>query len=198
MTRTFAHTAKTITLTSRAVTWKFTVLALIMLTMTGCYTAAYKTDSFNAPPSPLDSALKAYVAIPEDGRYGDELYPGSGNDTASAIIAAISVHGRAVMAKAYQSHDASLASAKETGSAYLFEPAILHWEDRATEWSGLPDRITIRIDVYDCATDKGLLADAILEAHSSWWTLGGDHPQDLLPKTVGPLVDQLYGTPRAD
>jgi hypothetical protein len=168
-----------------------TVLVLVSFVLTGCYTAEYKVDSYNAPPGGLSAARTAYVAIPEDGRYGDEVYTGSGTETALAILAEVSKHGRGVLAKSYQTHNTDLTDAKTAGAAYLFEPLILHWEHRATEWSGLPNRITLRIEVYDTATNK-VISDSVLEAHSSWWTLGGDHPEDLLSKPLGPFVDRVY------
>jgi len=75
---------------------------------------------------------------------------------------------------------------------YYIQSEILHWEDRATEWSGLPDRIEIKISVYD--THSGAeLASSILSARSKWATFGGDHPQDLLPEPVKQYVESLYG-----
>jgi hypothetical protein len=31
---------------------------------------------------------------------------------------------------------------------YFVIPEILHWEDRATEWSGIPDKIEVKISIY--------------------------------------------------
>lgn len=169
------------------------VLVLAALTLTGCYAADYKTDSFTAPPAALSDTATAYVAVPDDGRYGDQIYAGSGNETALAIVAAVSMHGRAILGIGRQTHETDLAKAKEAKASYLFEPLILHWEHRATEWSGKPNRITLRIEIYETADDR-ILADTVLESHSSWWTLGGDRPQDLLPKTIKPFIDRVYGS----
>lgn len=35
---------------------------------------------------------------------------------------------------------------------YYVEPIILHWEDRATEWSGKSDKVEIQIITYDTKT----------------------------------------------
>jgi hypothetical protein len=75
--------------------------------------------------------------------------------------------------------------------AYYVEPDILHWEDRATEWSGIPDRIEIKISVYD-AISGAELASSIVSGKSKWGTFGGDHPQDLLPEPVNKYVESLY------
>lgn len=66
---------------------------------------------------------------------------------------------------------------------YYVIPEILHWEDRATEWSGIPDRLEVKLSIFD--GNKKELASTIITGKSKWATLGGDHPQDLLPE---PLV----------
>jgi hypothetical protein len=60
---------------------------------------------------------------------------------------------------------------------YLIEPKILHWEDRATEWSGKADRVKVSLPLYRSGS---LVGSALVTANSSWWTFGGDHPEDLL------------------
>ena len=68
---------------------------------------------------------------------------------------------------------------------------ILHWEDRATQWSGKTDKITIKYSVYDTATGQ-VLASSVMSASSKWATFGGDHPQDLLPHPTQQFVDKLF------
>ena len=74
---------------------------------------------------------------------------------------------------------------------YYVVPEILHWEDRATEWSGLPDRIEVKIIVSD-ARRNGEIGSAIISGKSKWATFGGDHPQDLLPEPIKIYVESLY------
>lgn len=74
---------------------------------------------------------------------------------------------------------------------YYIIPEILHREERATEWSGKPDRIEVKISVYD-ASNLQELASVIISGKSKWATFGGDHPQDLLPEPIGHYVDSLY------
>jgi hypothetical protein len=168
-------------------------LLLAGLMLSGC-TAAYKTDSFVPPSQNFDQAASTYVAVPEDGRYADAAYPGSGRQTALAMFQAVLMHtSRATVADTRQPHDINLDKAKALAAVYLFEATIINWEDRATEWSGLPDRLTLRIVAYDVASGRELTS-SVLTSHSGWWTLGGDHPQDLLPETVKPFFDGVYGT----
>ena len=71
------------------------------------------------------------------------------------------------------------------------KPEILHWEDRATEWSGKSDRIEIQLVIYDAVTRKEL-ANSSYTGTSKWATFGGDHPQDLLPEPTYQYVNGLY------
>ena len=70
-------------------------------------------------------------------------------------------------------------------------PEILHWEDRNTEWSGIKDKIEIKLVVYDAATGNEL-ASTIIAGKIKWATFGGDHPQDLLPEPLKRYVESLY------
>ncbi len=92
---------------------------------------------------------------------------------------------RAAPALPDRTKDGALEKAKAGGYTYLIYPVILYWEDRATEWSGIPDKITVEISVIDVATGA-VLNSARIEGKSKWATLGGDHLQDLLEK---PLTD---------
>jgi Domain of unknown function (DUF4823) len=74
---------------------------------------------------------------------------------------------------------------------YYVEPEILRWEDRATEWSGKPDKIEIKISVYNARLGTEV-ASSVLSASSKWATFGGDHPQDLLPEPLTKYVESLY------
>lgn len=51
-------------------------------------------------------------------------------------------------------------------------PEILHWEDRATEWSGKPDKIEIKVTIHE-GQDSKELTSAIISGKSKWATFGG-------------------------
>ena len=74
---------------------------------------------------------------------------------------------------------------------YYVEPDILHWDDRATEWSGKPDKIEIKISVYSARLGTEL-ASSVQSASRKWATFGGDHPQDLLPEPLIKYYESLY------
>ncbi len=115
----------------------------------------------------------------------------SGKTVALAVRAAFAPFAKTITVMPDCNDLACLQKIKLTGSEYYVIPEILHWEDRATEWSGIPDKIKIQISVYDGqALEK--LASTIISGTSRWATFGGDHPQDLLSEPLNRYVESLY------
>jgi hypothetical protein len=165
-------------------------LASIMFALAGCVSAYHHTDARNAE-SPLDQEKSVIISVPEDGRYGGDVYRSSGEMTAEAVKSAFSRYSSDVeITDEYKTID-SIRSKLLGRYAYYVEPSILHWEERATEWSGKPDRIEIQIQVYDVVSGLEIFR-RIYSGKSKWATFGGDHPQDLLPEPTQKFVDLLY------
>ena len=140
----------------------------------------------------LDRGGMVYVSVPGDGRYGQTTYIGSGQNTTQIVVLAFSQHANRVESgHEQQDFDSALTAARKISAKYLVVPTILEWEDRATEWSGIPDKASIKLAVVD--VDTGATIDTvIIKGKSGLATFGGDHPQDLLPKPVGEYVNSLY------
>jgi len=104
------------------------------------------------------------VAIPIDGEFSGEKYPQSGYGVARRLVSSLLPYfpGSAVGV---------------SNSEYHIIPELLHWENRATEWSGKPDRVKVSLPLY---RGQQLIGSALVKAKSSWWTLGGDRPEDLI------------------
>jgi hypothetical protein len=144
------------------------------------------------PSTKLRPGASAFVAVPTDGRYGRTVYNGSGLMTTQIVARALARKLQNVeQATEVQSHEAALLAARRGGAIYLFVPTILQWEDRATEWSGISDKVEIQLRVIDVASGAEL-DRAIINGRSGLATFGGDHPQDLLPKPVGDYIDALF------
>jgi len=143
----------------------------------------------------LSEGDSIYIAVSRDGIYGSQRYPGSGVTTAQVLLSSFAKRARRVeIGSAYQTFDDALKSARNHGYQYLVYPTILHWEDRATEWSAIPDRVEVKIEIIE-ATTGSPLDSAIIKGKSGLMTFGGDHPQDLLPKPVEDYVSGLFGAP---
>jgi len=169
--------------------WLNTVTALAVLA--GC-ADRHRIERVVEAQQTLSPAASAYIAVPENGRYGSKAYDSSGR-MASSIIAAAFMRRlvRVEQAARTENYDEALAAARKNGATYLVVPDILHWEDRATEWSGKPDRAEVRIKVIDTASER-LLASGLISGRSGLATLGGDHPQDLLPQPTEEYVRSLF------
>ena len=89
-----------------------------------------------------------------------------------------------------QSLEEALQSARAQSAKYVVFPVILAWEDRATEWSGKADRVSVKISIVEVHTED-VLNTAVVSGRSGLATLGGDHPQDLLPLPVDEYLSRL-------
>jgi hypothetical protein len=174
---------------------KYSIPVLSVLLMNALVTVSGAEHSFDQHVStqrPLDPAKNYYVTIPENGRFKHILYHESGKKTALKLGYGLSKYTNNVeIADEYQTEEAALSLARGHNYHYLLMPEILHWEDRATEWSGKRDRITISIIIYDVASgDK--LDRVTFSAWGTWFTLGGVHPEDLLLPPIEEFVDSLF------
>lgn len=164
------------------------VFAVVLLA--GC-SAKYSTNNVQKSTELLVKDLPVAVAKPADGVYETHSYAGSGETTAIVVKAAILRHSDSVSVYS-DCEDLMCLKDKHTLSrGYYVVPQILHWEDRATQWSGIPDRIEIKISVYNAETNARV-ASTIISGKSKWATFGGDHPQDLLPVPINAWITSLY------
>lgn len=171
---------------------RYLVAVLLAFSLAGC-SSKHRIDAYEAPSSRLDSHASFYVALPEDGRYGGTVYPGSGEATAHAVSTALLLHVDKVVrgSAAGEDLESALFEAERLNLSYVVHTSILNWEDRATEWSGIPDKITLKLAVYEVGSGQAV-SSTIASASSKWGTLGGDHPQDLLTVPIKQFVDLLF------
>ena len=170
----------------------FIALAAIALALTGCKsTYSEKNLTHEAPPM-LKSSSRIYVAIPFDATYKDEVIQSSGKQTAQAFQAAFMRYTRSVYTSKFpESLGEALSIAREAGLEYVLYPTIVRWEDRATEWSGRRDRLTVKADLIELKTSKVVFSREI-EATGKWMTDGGETPKDLLDQPAEQYVNALF------
>jgi len=163
---------------------------ILLATVCGC-TSTYRPTNLTVPSAKLERGKSVVIATPANGAYGNKEYAASGKMTALAVRAAFAKFTNAVTVS---TECKDLNSLKGMGSSqfdYYVVPEILRWEDRATEWSGLPDRIEILLSIYEGTSWKEL-ASVSIAGKSKWATFGGDHPQDLLAEPLKKYVESLY------
>jgi hypothetical protein len=174
---------------------KHMVLLFAVLLLTGC-AHKYAIPEGLTGTGTLPAASVAYVTFPSDGIDSNgRSYPQSGKWTQVAVSEALAGLGlNIVLAPALAPRDENALAASEAGAQLLVWLELVPWSDRATEWSGIPDRITLRTEVRNIATGA-LVSAQDIKASSRWATLGGDHPQDLLPELARRWAASLRPTP---
>jgi hypothetical protein len=157
--------------------------------LTGC-ASTYTTTPIAQPSVKLVPSKSVLIATPANGVYGTAVYTSSGKMTADAVRAAFSRYTGTAVVLPDCTDLACLEKSQTQRYDYYVVPEILHWEDRATEWSGIPDRLEVKLSIFD--GNKKELASTIITGKSKWGPLGGDHPQDLLPEPLNKYVESLY------
>lgn len=167
---------------------RLTTLPMFFLLLAGCMDSThFAKDNANAMPE----HSSYYVALPDDGMYGAKVYSGSGKMTRAIIKAALQRNSQSAAAATHvEERNQALDSARQGGYDYLALPTILHWEDRATEWDFLRDKVEVKIELIDVFSGK-TESSTIIEGKSGTATLGGDHPQDLLPEPINEYFDAV-------
>ena len=140
----------------------------------------------------------ALIALPADGHFEQINYPDSGRKAALAVSAAFARHLQRVdTTPEVVPFAAQLEQARAAKSDYLIVPTVVHWEDRATEWSGRSDRIEIEIRTVDAPSGETLALGSV-QGKSKWATFGGDVPEELLAAPLNAYAGWLFspeGTP---
>jgi hypothetical protein len=133
-----------------------------------------------------------YIVTPRDGSYGSQHYAGSGAAVANAFSAALLKYANDVLIGDYvESTEAAQDVAKAKHCAYVVIPRITRWEDRATEWSGIRDKMELMVKIVNTA-DGTVLSASEINGKSRWMTFGGDHPEDLLKEPVQEWIASLF------
>ncbi len=169
----------------------FVLSTLIIFFITGC-ADVHKVVRTSSKQIKLKPNATAYISIPRDGRYGNKNYAGSGATTAQVILLAFSKYLTQVeTGHEYQSYKEAFSTAQSNQVDYLIFPSILAWEDRATAWSGISDKVSVKISIISVRTTK-TIDSAIISGKSGIATFGGDHPQDLLPEPIENYAKALF------
>lgn len=172
---------------------RYTLLILLTLIIVGCADShqlvrSNPTSSYQK----FSSSDSFFISVPQNGIYGEKTYQSSGVMTTQILMSSFVKRVQEVKtAKSYQTFEDSLLAAKEANTKYLIYPTILEWEDRATEWSGIPDRVSIKVEIINVANGQ-TVESAIVNGKSGLATFGGDHPQDLLPKPIDEFVGTFF------
>lgn len=129
---------------------------------------------------PAGGAVAVRVVAPQDGSYGGKTALGSGALVAAAIERAAN--------QGYE--DVAVGSGSGSASRTLeITPRLLHWEDRATNWSGISDRIEVELVLRDLPADRR--RKLVFAAKSGWFTFVNNPPEQLLDGAFAAAVVEL-------
>jgi len=176
-----------------------TTAVLILITLAMLTSLSGCADTHNLVRSnPMGSTAKLtlkdsfYIAVSKDVVYGEDKNENSGLTLSQIIQSSVVKRARRVeIGKEHQSFDEALLYARNKSFKYLIYPTILHWEDHATEWNGVADKVEVKVDVVESATDN-IVDTAIISGRSGIATFGGDKPQDLLLIPVEEFISSLF------
>lgn len=166
------------------------LLALVLL-VSGCASVRY-TRLIEEPAPKLNSSGSAYILAPVNGMYHGKEMTRSGKIMSNVVYSVFLKHfNRVEIAPVGEKYEEGFQKAKTGGFTYLINTKILLWEDHATEWSGLWDRIDMQLGIYDVSSSK--LLDSIgFKGHGTWLTFGGYHPQNIVERSIDDYVDSLF------
>ena len=74
-----------------------------------------------------------------------------------------------------------IAMCRERGVKYLVAPAIRHWEEHATNWSGRRDKVEVEVRLLQIEP-LAVLRSGTFEAKNNWFTFVDGAAADLLEK----------------
>jgi len=159
----------------------------------GCHSTINQTNEEpGTGEAPLVNGSRVYVALPPDALDKKVAVMGSGGRTASALNDAFKRHTRNVVrGKMPETLEEALTHARDLQYEYVAYPVILKWEDRATEWSGVRDKLQLKIDLVDVKTG-GVVKSTMIDGKGRWMTEGEDTPQDMLAEPVEKFVRSLF------
>lgn len=128
---------------------------LFCFTLLSCADVAKVNYTSKASEAVLDSSSYFYVSMPKNGSYGNKVYNNSANQVSTIIEKYLYLHTNNILVgEEYLSLDDLVKKLRKKKVNYLIRPTILHWEDRSTEWSARPDKVSLKIVISEVISEK--------------------------------------------
>lgn len=169
------------------------VAAAVALGGVGCQSTVKQTITEAGPEgAPLRPGARVYVATPEDAIDKKEHVMGSGGRVAMVLQDSLKRHTRNVVkARNAETLEEALNHARDLSYEYVIFPTILKWQDRPTEWTGVRDKLQVKIDLV--AVDTGrVIRSTTIDGKGKWMTDGEETPQDMLAEPVDKFVRAMF------
>ena len=171
------------------------VIGFLLLVLNGCFAKREIVPGMQTGESAVTQADAVAIMLPNDGTYSGTVYAGSGKVVATTIKRA--TFGKVQTSEIVETTNQkeALAYCKDKGIRFLIQPSILHWEDRATNWSGMRDFIKIEVLLVN-PRDTSTLNSIMYNASSSWWTFVNTPPEDMLDESFDKAIHKLLDSTR--
>lgn len=163
---------------------------MLSLLFCSCRTVSNVQSLSNSTNIKLDRAIPVMILYSEDGAFGNEVYNGSGSIISNLLLRNFALYAENVFDLPNIHSLSELKATSNINNAYYVIPQILHWEERATEWSGIPSRISLKINIYDKSLNR--LSGIILEGKSASMTLVRKSPDKLIEEDIQEYIQSLY------
>lgn len=173
---------------------RFSKLVCFIVVIALCSACAYSKMSQRPTGSSgvkLGSSDLLFVMLSPDGSYGKAKYTGSGRKLAMRVLQIVRQRYPHTQMIEVTSELDAIRQSKEQGATYLLSPQILHWEEHATAWSGLRDKVQVGLRLIRLDTGQ-LAASNEFEARNNSMTLFSIRPEELLDDNFEAAVFALF------
>ncbi len=156
------------------------------------------TSGSGVSSEPLGTNKAVFVSVPGDAVRRNKVYTGSGQEVAQSTATAFSRYATRVEIASpdLEEREQLLAAARRASAGYLIVLTIVHWEPRATAWSGIPSQVDIGLSVINADTGREVRS-TVLEGRSPKMDLARNSPEALYTDVLDGLVGELYGAKTA-
>ena len=167
------------------------LLFIAVVLVSGCSTQIRSAGSVG---DRLASGQKIMIAIPADGRYENQIYSGSGTETANRLRTALSSKAAAVTLSSSSGGNvqAALKEGANQGCRYVIHPEITHWEHRRAAWSGRPSKVSFHMTVYDLQARNQAVLQRSLDARGRIMTFVSQYPADMAEVMFKDFVVEVF------
>jgi hypothetical protein len=167
----------------------FSVVFMLLL-LNACAYTQHSVSPINAQKEKISPSDIFCIMLASDGTYGEKTYSGSGRTVSNRILYSVRQKRPLTQLVETSDEDQAIQQCLSKGSNYLLSPLILHWEDRATQWSGMRDRIKIELRIIKVAP-KIFVRSAFFEARNNWVTFVNADPSELMDESFDQVIADL-------
>lgn len=168
-------------------------LALVAaVAFTGC--SAKRSSNVVVVPGKLvpKGARVFLLAVPDGQQRQDGAAAGSGLAVAVGLRDALFAQGFPPLVGDTAELEAGLGEAERLGNDYLVRAVITQWEDNTTQWSGVPDTVTLSVALYDVRR-RELIATSAHTVEGSQGDYRARTPDRFIPELVDHCLGSLFG-----